>query len=123
MVSINKQSIPSHELSGSLECPVLAGSLVKPVLPEALGTPGAPECPVSPVSNGQGLEGELEALAAECACTCAEDNGSEKVFELARGVKALEKQGGWPLETSERLCLFKKWKEASQPFLDPTKDY
>ena len=93
------------------------------------GSPGFHECheslvsPVSPVSNGQGLEKDLEALAAECAFIRAEDSPSEKVFELARGVRALEKQSGWRLETSERLFVFKKWHEASKPLLDDTKDY
>lgn len=108
------------------ECPVFAGSLVKPVLPEAPEAPEAPEYPMSPVypvSNGQGLEKELQALAAECACTRAEDRASGKLFELARGVKALEKQSGWRLETSERLFVFTKWHDASQSFLDHTKDY
>jgi hypothetical protein len=92
-------------------------------------SPGFPEClrspeyPVSPVSNGQGPEKELEALAAECACIRGKDSPSEKIFELARGVRALEKKGGWRLETSERLFVFKKWHEASKPFLDDTNDY
>jgi hypothetical protein len=40
------------------------------------------EYPVSPVSNGQEPENELEALAVRCACTCAEDNVREKRFEF-----------------------------------------
>jgi hypothetical protein len=47
----------------------------------------------------------------------------EKRFELARGVRALEKQTGWPLTTSERLSVFTKWYDASQAFLDPTEDH
>ena len=117
----------THQLNPAahegLECPRLTESLGRPVLPGTLGAPAAPEYPVSPVSNGQGLEKELEALAAECACFRAEDDASKKAFELARAVKTLEKQNGWRLETSERLFVFAKWRDISQPFLDPTKDY
>src|SRR5215831_15867439 len=48
---------------------------VSPKLPESLGPP------VSPVSEGQELDRELESLAAECACISAEDKPSGKVFE------------------------------------------
>jgi hypothetical protein len=47
----------------------------------------------------------------------------EKRFELARGVRALEKHGGWPLTTSERVFVLTKWSDASQPFLDRTEDH
>ena len=78
---------------------------------------------MSPVSNGQEPENELEALAVRFACTCTEDNVKKKRFELARGVRALEKQTGWPLTMSERLFVFEKWYNASQAFLDRTEDH
>jgi hypothetical protein len=104
----------SHEGLECLKCPE------PPASPE---WPESPKFPMSPVSEGQELEKELEALAGQCACSRAEDKPREKLFELARGVKALEQQSGWRLETSERLSVFTKWHEASKLILDETKDY
>ena len=106
-----------HESHEGLECPVI------PASPCVSCVSVLPVSPVSPVSNGQEPENELEALAVRCACTCAEDNVRKKRFALARGVRALEKHGGWPLTTSERLFVFTKWADASQAFLDPTEDH
>jgi len=104
----------SHEGLECLKCPE------PPASPE---WPESPEFPVSPVSVGQGVEKKLEAMAAQCACTRAEDKASKKVFELARCVPAVEKQIGWRLGSSERLFLLKAWRDRSQAFLDDTKDY
>src|SRR5262249_11382292 len=117
----NSQLKAAHEFHEGREC------LESRKYPESLGSHGYPESreyPVSPVSNGQEPENELEALAVRCACTSAQDNVREKLFELARGVRALEKQNsGWRLETRERLFVFNKWHDASKQFLDDTKDY
>ena len=73
---------------------------------------------MSPVSNGQGLEEELKNLAARCAC-CASDVAAKRRFELARGVRALEKQRGRKLTTGERMLAFNAWHRASGWYLGP----
>jgi hypothetical protein len=83
----------------------------------------SPECPVYPVSNGQGLaenqlNRELKGLAARCACR-ASDVAERRRFELARGVKALEKQRGRKLTTGEQMLTFNAWYRASGWYLDP----
>ena len=75
----------------------------------------SPQCheshvfPVSPVSNGQGLNGEkekvLKALAARNAC--AEWNTARKRrFKLARDLRAIEKGVGRELEIAELMPAF-----------------
>jgi hypothetical protein len=101
--------------------------------------PDSPKCPESlsvlvsespcvsvfPMSEGQGLDKELEkelkALAARNACTRAENKADKKSFEVARGVKALDKKMGRRLTTVERLSVFGEWYRLSQKFLDPAK--
>jgi CHC2 zinc finger len=101
-----------------------------PELPEPLASPKSlslPESPcvscvsVSPVSNGQGLDKELEkelkGFAARNACTRAGDRAERKRFKLARDVRGFEVQLGRKLDTSE-LVLY-EWHRLSQPFLNP----
>jgi len=88
---------------------------------KSLGSPRSPEYPESlvyPVSNGQGLEEELKGLAARCACR-ASDVAARRRFELARGVRALEKQKSRKLTTGERMLTFNAWHRASGWYLDP----
>jgi hypothetical protein len=78
---------------------------------------------VYPVSNGQGLaenqlNRELKGLAARCACR-ASDVAERRRFELARGVRALEKQRGRKLTTGEQMLTFNAWYRASGWYLDP----
>jgi CHC2 zinc finger len=99
-------------------------------LPEPLDSPKSlsfPESPcvscvsVSPVSNGQGidkeLEKELKGLAASNACTRAGDRAQRKRFKLARDVRGFEVELGRKLDTPE-LVLY-EWHRFSQPFLNP----
>jgi hypothetical protein len=102
-----------------------------PELPNSLDSPKSlslPESPcvscvsVSPVSNGQGLDKELEnglkALATRNACTCAEHEAERKRFKLARDVRALEKTIGRELNPVEVRQACDEWERASVAFLD-----
>jgi hypothetical protein len=97
---------------------------VSPECPESPDPRELPESPeslcvsVSPVSNGQGLEEELKGLAARCACR-ASDVAARRRFELARGIRALEKQKSRKLTTGERMLAFNAWHRASGWYLDP----
>jgi len=92
----------SHEYPKSRECP------------ESLRSP------VSPVSNGQGLEGELKGLAARNACT-ERNTARSRRWRLLRDLKAVEKGIGRKLNLDERLPVFAEWHRLSLPFLDPAK--
>jgi len=93
-------------------------------------SPQSPEChgshvyPVSPVSNGQGLDGEkekvLKAFAARNACT-ERNTARKKRFKLLRDLRAVEKGIGRELEIAELMPVFNEWYRLSQPFLDPAK--
>ena len=80
--------------------------------------------PVSPVSNGQGLDGmeqkALKALAARNACT-ERNTARKKRFKLVRDLKGLEKGIGRELGITELMSAFDQWHRLSQPFLDPAK--
>ena len=52
----------------------------------------SPEVPVSPVSEGQGLEQDLKETAAKNACVSVSDKAEKKRFRLARDLRALEKK-------------------------------
>jgi hypothetical protein len=77
---------------------------------------------VSPVSEGQRLDKELEkelkGLAARNACACAGDTAERKRFKLARDVKGVEKAIGRELTTAELRRTCDEWERASLPFLD-----
>jgi CHC2 zinc finger len=79
-------------------------------------SPKSLECPVSPVSNGQGIENELNELAVRNACTRAGDRAERKRFKLARDVRGLEERLGRKLPPE--LVLY-EWHRLSQPFLNP----
>jgi hypothetical protein len=80
--------------------------------------------PVSPVSEGQGIGGELDkkltALAERNACMSAGAIGAKKRFKLARDVKALEKKLDRKLNANERKRVFNEWHRLSEPYLDLT---
>ena len=87
----------------------------------------SPECPVfpvSPVSNGQGLDAEkekmLRALASRNACT-ERNTARKRRFKLVRDLKGLEKGIGRELHIAELMPAFDEWHRLSQPFLDPAK--
>jgi CHC2 zinc finger len=84
----------------------------------------SPECPVSPVSEGQAVDGELDkllkALAAQNACTQL-NTARTRRFKLLRDLKAEEKQIGCKLQVGELATAFGEWHRRSFPFLDPAK--
>src|SRR5215470_1778958 len=69
-----------------------------PKFPKSLASPCVSCVSVSPVSEGQGsdkeLEKELAGLARRNACTSADDVPEKKRFKLVRDVKAVEKRIG-----------------------------
>jgi len=80
----------------------------------------SPECPVSPVSNGQGLDEELKGVSVRNACN-ERRTAKKGLWQLARDVRAVEKRNGRRLANSELMQLFDEWYRLSQPFLDPAK--
>jgi hypothetical protein len=100
--------------------------LKSPEYPKSLETLKSPESPkfpsvscvsVSPVSEGQGLEKELQRLATRNACTSAGDLPEKKRFKLARDLVAVEKRIGRDLTLAEIKRTCDKWEGASTPFL------
>jgi CHC2 zinc finger len=98
----------SHEYSNSLRSR------------ECLEFPKYPESLVSPVSNGQGPEKALKALAARNACT-ERSTARKRRFKLVRDLRAIEKGIGRELDITELMPAFDEWYRLSQPFLDPAK--
>jgi hypothetical protein len=98
-----------------------------PVCPEFPGPHRFPECrvsPVYPVSNGQGLdkqiENKLKELAARNRCT-ERGTAKKKLWKLVRDVAAIEKGIGCELQIGERMTAFDEWYRLSQSFFDPEK--
>jgi hypothetical protein len=95
-----------------------------PGFPESLKSP---EYPVSPVSNGQGsdkqLEKELKNLATRYACTLSNNEAGRRLFEIARGIRAIKKKIGRKLTTDELMVAFNEWHRVSGSWLDPKEDY
>src|SRR5262249_14090757 len=100
-----------------------------PKSPSSRGFPKSHESPeypvslVSPVSNGQGLDGEREPLAAlerlAARYACAERNTARKRrWKLVRDLRAVEKGIGRQLSNGELMRVFNKWYCDSQAFLD-----
>jgi len=76
--------------------------------PKALASPGSlmsPESPVYPMSNGQGLEQELEGLAACNACT-EHGTARKRRWQLVRDLRAVEKRIARFLSTGELMRVF-----------------
>ncbi len=73
-----------------------------------------------PMSNGQGPETVLKALAAQNACTRAA-NASKRLFKLVRDLRAIEEGTGRELEIANLMIAFNEWHRRSQAFLDPAK--
>jgi hypothetical protein len=94
-----------------------------PKSPESLSicVSESPCVSVSPVSEGQCLDKELEkelkALATRNACRRAEDSGERKRFKLARDVAGIEKKIGSKLPMAELRRTCDEWERASVPFL------
>jgi CHC2 zinc finger len=101
----------SHECRKSLGSPECLESRTSPKSHESLEYP---------MSNGQGFEKVLKALAARNACT--EPNTARKRrFKLVRDLRAIEKGIGYELEIAELMVAFKEWYRLSQPFLNTAK--
>jgi hypothetical protein len=88
--------------------------------PECHKSPKSPVFPVYPMSNGQGLEEELKALAARNACT-ERSTARKRRWQLARDVRAFEMRQSRELGTTELMLTFDEWHRLSQPFLDSAK--
>jgi hypothetical protein len=105
-----------------------------PVPPKSPASPKSPEChvslgyPVSPVSEGQVADGELDKLvkgtAAQNACTQL-NTARTRRFKLLRDLKAVQKQIRRKLQIAELMIAFDEWHRLSLRFLDPakTRDY
>jgi hypothetical protein len=93
-------------------------SLESRAFPQSLESP---ECPVSPVSEGHGLNGAaekvLKALAARNACT-ERNTAKERRWQLARDIKAFPARLGRQLHAGEVMLICKEWFDRSQPFLE-----
>src|SRR5207248_5412230 len=91
--------------------------------PEPHVSPGSP---ASPVSEGQVLDGEtdklLKALALRNACTDG-NKPEDKLWQLARDLKAVDKHRGRKLSNRERILTFNEWLRQSRLFLDPAKSH
>jgi hypothetical protein len=84
--------------------------------------------PVSPVSEGQGLNAELEnglrELARQNAST-QRNTARPRRFKFLRDLKAVQKRIKRKLQPAELTIAFDKWHRLSLRFLDPakTRDY
>jgi CHC2 zinc finger len=103
-----------------------------PASPESLSicvseSPCVSVYPVSPVSEGQGLDNELEkelkGLAARNAWARAEDAAERKRFKLARDVAGVEKRIGRKLTLAELRQTCAEWERISAPFLNAGDDH
>jgi hypothetical protein len=100
-----------------------------PKYPKSPEFPKSPECScvscvsVSPVSEGQGLDKELEkelrGLATRNACTRSEDVSEKKRFKLARSVSGFQVKLGRKLDPAELKQVLSEWYRLSQSFLNP----
>ena len=96
---------------------------------KSLASPCVSCVSVSPVSEGQGLdkelEKELEGLATRTACTHpfkpVTRSGDRERFKLARHVRAVEERIGRDLTIDELTPALDQWYWLSRPFLDPAK--
>jgi hypothetical protein len=95
--------------------------------PKSPESPCVSVYPVSPVSEGQGLDNELEkelkGLAACNACARAEDAAEKKRFKLARDVSGVEKKIGRKLTMAELKQTCAEWERISAPFLNAGDGY
>jgi CHC2 zinc finger len=111
---------PAHVPDKSHEYPKPPHSRKSPVPPGCPEPPKSPKCLGYPVSEGQGLEEELKALAARDACT-QHTTAKKGLWQLARDLRAMDKRIGRKLANTELMLTFGEWHRLSQPFLDPQK--
>ena len=121
---LDMAGFPARRSSKSREYPKSPESL-SVLVSESRASPECRESPVSPVSEGQGLDAKkqrlLESFGERNACARAGDNPERKRFKLARDVSAVEKGIGRQLIIDELRMPFDEWHRLSQPFLDPAK--
>ncbi len=111
---LDMAGFPPRRHPKSHECPKSPKSLA---CPESLMSP---EYHVYPMSNGQGLEKELEGLAARNACS-ERNTDRERRWQLVRDLRAVEKRLCRKLNPGELIRAFNEWFRLSQAFLDPAK--
>jgi CHC2 zinc finger len=80
----------------------------------------SPVSPMYPMSNGQGLQKALKELGTRNGCN-ERITVKKGLWQLARDLRALEKQSGRKLSNSELMLVFDEWHRLSQPFLHPAK--
>jgi len=94
--------------------------------PKCLGSRAFPESPEYPVSEGQGidteLEKELKTLAGQNACTQF-NTARPRRFKLLRDLTGLQKQIKRKLNAAELETAFNEWHQLSLKFLDPAKTH
>ena len=88
--------------------------------PQYRKSPKYHESPVYPMSNGQGPEKALKALAVRNALS-EHNTARKRRWKLVRDLRAVEKGIGRELNIGELMTVFDKWYRLSQPFLDPGK--
>jgi CHC2 zinc finger len=112
---------PACPTPKSHEYPELSEPPKSPKCPKSLESPCVSCVSVSPVSEGQGLNGEVEkelrGLATRNACTHAEDVPEKKRFKLARDLAAVQKRIGRDLSLAEIKRTCDRWEGASTPFV------
>ena len=114
---LDMAGFPSDVPPKSHECPK------SPEFPQSHESPKSPEClvsPVYPMSKGQELEKELEALAARNACT-ERNTARKRRWQLLRDLRAVQVRLGRELNTEELMLSLYEWYRLSHPFLDPKK--
>jgi len=107
----------SHECRKSLGSPECLESRMSRKCHES---PKFPVFPEYSVSNGQGLQKALKELGARNACN-ERITVKKGLWQLARDLRALEKQISRKLSNGELMQVFEEWHRLSQPFLDPAK--
>jgi CHC2 zinc finger len=111
---LSHRSHECHKSPRSHECPEC------PECHRSPKSPVFPVFPVSPMSNGQGLQKALKELGARNACN-KRITVKKALWQLARDLRALEKQIGRKLSNGELMLVFDGWHPLSEPFLDPAK--
>src|SRR5678815_3834637 len=59
----------------------------------------------------------------DSACTQCNNGVRKSLFEIARGVRAIEKKTGRKLTTDELMVAFNEWHRVSGRWLDPEEDH
>jgi CHC2 zinc finger len=123
---LDMAGFPVSRPSKSREYPASRASRASPEF-LSISVSESPCVSVSPVSEGQYLDKELEkelkALAVCNACTSVEDKARRRRFNLVRGVAGAEKKIGRKLTIAELKRTCDDWELVSAPFLHAGDDH